>query len=223
MTDDTSRHSDEQLEALLANENWLPAPVIAPIQNQPMWIVVTGASQSGKTTFIKTICDEYIWWNFSLGKESGREPAPHESFFFTSCGRFEVDDDLIVNFLDMPSVQRFDAMFKIKREQLLGFILTVDSVNMSQLREIKSLVSTFKTYFQLPYVVAATKQDQPEAWKIEDIRIALGLVDFFTGKPDDVPILPCVSMERESVKQVLLSLLYQSIAALGYDDYTHYP
>jgi signal recognition particle receptor subunit beta len=191
-----------------------------------MWIIVIGAYQSGKTTFIKTICDKYVWWNFSLGREEilpVDNKTPQANIFLSPCGRFEVDENLTVNFLDIPGARRFDIAFKIKREQLLGFVLTVDSADMSNLREVKSLVSTFKTYFSVPYVVAATKQDHPDAWRLEDIRIALGLVDFFTGQPDDTQVIPCVTMDRESVKRVLLSLLYHSIATLGYDDYTPYP
>jgi hypothetical protein len=50
-------------------------------------------------------------------------------------------------------------------------------------------------------VVAANKQDMQDAWPPEDLRIALKV------RPD-VKLLPCVATDRESVKNVLLELLY---------------
>jgi signal recognition particle receptor subunit beta len=50
-------------------------------------------------------------------------------------------------------------------------------------------------------VVAANKQDHPDAWAAEDLRIALRI-------EENVKLLPCVAKDRESVKSVLLELLY---------------
>ena len=50
-------------------------------------------------------------------------------------------------------------------------------------------------------VVAANKQDQEDAWEAEDLRIALKV-------DSSVKLLPCVARDKESVKNVLLELLY---------------
>jgi hypothetical protein len=49
--------------------------------------------------------------------------------------------------------------------------------------------------------VAANKQDVQDAWSPDDLRIALKV------RPD-VKLLPCVAVDKESVKGVLLELLY---------------
>jgi signal recognition particle receptor subunit beta len=49
--------------------------------------------------------------------------------------------------------------------------------------------------------VAANKQDQEDAWTPEDLRIALKV-------DSTVKMLPCVARDKESVKNVLLELLY---------------
>jgi signal recognition particle receptor subunit beta len=49
--------------------------------------------------------------------------------------------------------------------------------------------------------VAANKQDKKDAWELEDMRHALRL-------DPQVKFLPCVATERETVKTVLLELLY---------------
>jgi hypothetical protein len=50
-------------------------------------------------------------------------------------------------------------------------------------------------------VVAANKQDMADAWSAEDLRIALKV------RPE-IKLLPCVAIDKESVKNVLLELLY---------------
>ncbi|MGC8874161.1 MAG: GTP-binding protein, partial [Chloroflexia bacterium] len=56
------------------------------------------------------------------------------------------------------------------------------------------------------YVVVANKQDAENAWGAEELRLALRL-------PTDVQVLPCVALDRESVKNVLLELLYLVLQA----------
>jgi signal recognition particle receptor subunit beta len=49
--------------------------------------------------------------------------------------------------------------------------------------------------------VAANKQDHEDAWEVDDLRIALKI-------DSKVKLLPCVALDRESVKKCLLELLY---------------
>jgi signal recognition particle receptor subunit beta len=56
-------------------------------------------------------------------------------------------------------------------------------------------------------VVAANKQDLPEAWELEDLRIALRL-------DPAIKLLPCTATNREKVKSVLLELLYSILAEM---------
>jgi signal recognition particle receptor subunit beta len=56
-------------------------------------------------------------------------------------------------------------------------------------------------------VVAANKQDHGDAWEPEDLRIILKL-------EPSVKVLPCVALNRESVKNVLLELLYSILEQL---------
>jgi uncharacterized protein len=49
--------------------------------------------------------------------------------------------------------------------------------------------------------VAANKQDLDDAWPAEDLRIVLRV-------ESGVKVVPCVASDKESVKYVLLELLY---------------
>jgi uncharacterized protein len=55
--------------------------------------------------------------------------------------------------------------------------------------------------------VAANKQDKKDAWELGDMRHALRL-------DRQVKLLSCVATERETVKTVLLELLYSILAEM---------
>jgi len=92
-------------------------------------------------------------------------------------------------------------MWEILSEGMLGFIVLVDSARPETFREAKSILETFRAYAPTPYVVAANKQDLSDAWDVEDLRIALRI-------DKKIKILPCIAPDKESVKLVLLELLY---------------
>jgi signal recognition particle receptor subunit beta len=98
-------------------------------------------------------------------------------------------------------------MWEILSEGMLGFVVMVDSTRPETFREAKSILETFRAYAPTPYVVAANKQDNEEAWAIDDLRIALRLAP-------EVKLIPCVATDREKVKTVLLELLYSILAEM---------
>jgi len=90
---------------------------------------------------------------------------------------------------------------------MLGFIVMVDSTRPETFREARSILETFRAYAPTPYVVAANKQDKEEAWDLEDMRHALRL-------ESKVKFLPCVATDKNTVKSVLLELLYGILAEM---------
>jgi signal recognition particle receptor subunit beta len=92
-------------------------------------------------------------------------------------------------------------MWEILSEGMLGFIVMVDSARPETFREARGILQTFRAYAPTPYVVAANKQDHEDAWEVDDLRIALKI-------DSKVKLLPCVALDREAVKKVLLELLY---------------
>ncbi|HRE25950.1 MAG TPA: hypothetical protein PK954_04900, partial [Anaerolineales bacterium] len=98
----------------------------------------------------------------------------------------------------------------ILSEGMLGFVVMVDSTRPETFREAISILQTFKAYAPTPYVVAANKQDSADAWDLDDLRIALRL-------DPAIKLLPCVARDRESVKGVLLELLYAILEEMAPD------
>jgi hypothetical protein len=116
-------------------------------------------------------------------------------------GRITVDDDLVLFLFGTPGQKRFDFMWEILSEGMLGFIVMIDSTRPETFREARSILETFRAYAPTPYIVAANKQDLPDAWELEDIRLALRL-------DPKIKILSCTAKKKSSVKTVLLELLY---------------
>jgi uncharacterized protein len=168
---------------------------------QQVKMVVTGPYSSGKTEFINSISEIDV---VSTERESSSEAeraVKDRTTVAMDFGRITVDDDLVLFLFGTPGQRRFDFMWEILAEGMLGFVVMVDSTKPETFREAKSILETFRAYASTPFVVAANKQDLPDAWNIDDLRIALRI-------EEGIKLLPCVASDKESVKNVLLELLY---------------
>lgn len=169
---------------------------------QTVKMVVTGPFSSGKTEFIRSISEiDVVSTDRKIDEESAERAEKDQTTVAMDFGRITVDDDLVLYLFGTPGQRRFDFMWEILAEGMLGFIVMVDSSKPETFREARSILETFRAYAPTPYVVAANKQDHPDAWDPDDLRIALRL-------EQDVKLLPCIAKERDSVRNVLLELLY---------------
>jgi len=171
------------------------------IDMQQVKMVVTGPFSSGKTEFISAISEIDVVKTERAISSEAESKIKSETTVAMDFGRITVDDDLVLYLFGTPGQRRFDFMWEILAEGMLGFIVMVDSTKPETFREAKSILETFRAYAPTPFVVAANKQDLPDAWSIEDLRIALRI-------EDGVKLLGCVANDKESVKEVLLHLLY---------------
>ncbi|MEK7787004.1 MAG: ATP/GTP-binding protein [Chloroflexota bacterium] len=173
---------------------------------QTVKMVVTGPFSSGKTQFISTVSEiDVVRTERKISSDA--EKIKESTTVAMDFGRITVDAELVLYLFGTPGQRRFDFMWEILSEGMLGFVVMVDSSRPETFREAKSILETFRAYAPTPYVVAANKQDHSEAWSPEDLRIALRL-------DPNVKLLPCVATNRESVKAVLLELLYSILAEM---------
>ena len=167
---------------------------------QTVKIVVTGPFNAGKTAFIQTVSEiDVVATERKITSEAER--VKDTTTVAMDFGRITVDEDLVLYLFGTPGQRRFDFMWEILSEGMLGFIVLVDSTRPETFREARSILETFRAYAPTPYVVAANKQDMEDAWELDDMRIALRL-------DPHVKLLPCVATNKESVKKVLLELLF---------------
>lgn len=164
-------------------------------------MVVTGPFNAGKTEFIRSVSEIDV---VSTERKitSNQEKAIKEATTVAmDFGRITVDDDLVLYLFGTPGQRRFDFMWEILSEGMLGFVVMVDSTRPETFREARSILETFRAYAPTPYVVAANKQDMKDAWEVDDMRHALRL-------DSKVKLVPCTATDRDSVKAILLELLY---------------
>jgi small GTP-binding protein len=167
---------------------------------QTVKMVITGPFSSGKTEFIRTISEiDVVSTERKIRDET--QSVKQDTTVAMDFGRITVDEDLVLYLFGTPGQKRFDFMWEILSEGMLGFIVLIDSVRPETFREAKRILDIFRGYAATPYVVAANKQDLPDAWSTEDLRIALKI-------DRNVKVLPCVATNKDSVKNVLLELLY---------------
>ena len=173
---------------------------------QAVKMVVTGPFSSGKTQFIQSVSEiDVVSTERKISSDA--EKIKESTTVAMDFGRITVDDELVLYLFGTPGQKRFDFMWEILSEGMLGFVVMVDSTRPETFREAKSILETFRAYAPTPYVVAANKQDLPEAWEMDDLRIALRL-------DPAVKLLPCTANNKEKVKEVLLELLYSILAEM---------
>ncbi len=167
---------------------------------QNVKIVVTGPFSAGKTEFIRTVSEiDVVSTERKITAEAER--IKERTTVAMDFGRITVDEDLVLYLFGTPGQKRFDFMWEILSEGMLGFVVMVDSTRPETFREARSILETFRAYAPTPYVVAANKQDCPDAWELDDMRVALRL-------DPKIKFLPCVAHQKDLVKKVLLELLY---------------
>jgi hypothetical protein len=167
---------------------------------QTVKMVITGPFSAGKTQFIQSVSEiDVVATERKISSDAER--VKEDTTVAMDFGRITVDDDLVLYLFGTPGQRRFDFMWEILSEGMLGFVVLVDSVRPETFREARHILEVFSSYANTPYVIAANKQDLPDAWSPEDVRIALKI-------DKNVKVLGCVARDKETVKNVLLELLY---------------
>jgi hypothetical protein len=166
-------------------------------------IVVTGPFSAGKTTLIRTISEITV---LSTEKDitdhtKSRKAATTVAMDF---GRITIDRDLVLYLFGTPGQDRFDFMWEILGEGMLGYILLIDASRADSLEEAVGILAAFRKMARVPFVVALNKAAGMEPADEDKVRSVLEL-------SEDIPVVPCDATDRESVKSVLLALLYSVV------------
>lgn len=163
-------------------------------------MVVTGPFSAGKTTLIQTISEVTV---LSTERRVSDRTASVKGNTTVAMdfGRLSIDDELSLYLFGTPGQQRFDFMWEILAEGMLGFVVIVDAADPSTFEEAAGILAFFRDRATVPYVIAANKvPDDPED-SVDRVRDLLRV-------PDPVRVVACDARDRESVKDVLLALLH---------------
>jgi small GTP-binding protein len=174
---------------------------------QSVKVVVTGPFNAGKTTLIKSVSEITVLSTerqvSDVSGEGGGETTVAMDF-----GRITVSDDVVLYLFGTPGQARFSFMWETLSEGMLGFVLMVDATEPQTFDDAKEMIDFFTEMSDVPFVVAANKVDADDTAMIRQVRTDLGL-------DDKVPLLPVDARSRDSVKAVLLGLLYEILESMG--------
>ena len=165
-------------------------------------IVVAGPFAAGKTQFINTVSEIKTVKTERRTQQPSEKSVKDYTTVAMDFGKIRIDDEHELYLFGTPGQFRFDFMWEILGEGALGIIILVDSTDPSTFHEARKIINFFQSRFPVPMVVGANKQDLPNAWSPEDVRIALDI-----DEEEDIPVVPLSAVNKDSVKNVLLILL----------------
>jgi len=169
-------------------------------------IVVTGPFAAGKTTLIRTI-SEITVLSTEKGITDETRSTKSDTTVAMDFGRITIDRDLVLYLFGTPGQDRFDFMWEILGEGMLGYVVLVDASRPESLDEAAGIVRAFRKMAHVPFVVGLNRADSLDEDEEERIRDLLEL-------EPHVAVVPCDATDRESVKSVLLALLYAVLDTL---------
>jgi small GTP-binding protein len=167
---------------------------------QAVKVVVTGPFSAGKTTLIRTI-SEITVLSTERGITDSTRKRKAETTVAMDFGRITIDRDLVLYLFGTPGQDRFDFMWEILGEGMIGYLLLVDAAREDSIQEAAGILDAFRTMARVPFVVGLNRAGSDEHMLVESVRSRLEI-------PSDIAILPCDATDKESVKNVLLALLY---------------
>ena len=167
---------------------------------QAVKIVVTGPFAAGKTTLIRTISEiTVLSTERNITDETRSRKA--ETTVAMDFGRITIDRELVLYLFGTPGQERFDFMWEILGEGMLGYVLLVDPTRPDSLAEAHGIRAAFERMTAVPFVVAVNRLERLDDVESARLRQTIGV-------GPHVPLVPCDATDKESVKNVLLSLLY---------------
>ncbi len=163
-------------------------------------IVITGPFAAGKTTLIRTISEITV---LSTEKDITDETRSRKSETTVAMdfGRITIDRDLVLYLFGTPGQERFDFMWEILGEGMLGYVVLLDASRPESVDEARSILEAFRRMAHVPFVVALNRAEGLDPAEEARVRDVLDLAP-------ETAVVPCDALDKESVKAVLLALLY---------------
>lgn len=170
---------------------------------RPLKIVVTGPFAAGKTSLIQTISEVAV-----LGTErevsDGTRSRKETTTVAMDFGRVSLSNGLSLLLFGTPGQRRFEVMWEVLSEGMIGFVLLVNGADPRSAAEAARQLETFRAYADVPFVVGVTHLDDPaldEAASLAGVRERLDV-------GPDAEVVACDPREREDVKAIMLRILF---------------
>jgi uncharacterized protein len=173
--------------------------------HRPLKIVVTGPFAAGKTTLIETISEVAIVATERDVSEHAPEAGKTRTTVAMDFGRLTFGEDCSLFLFGTPGQRRFEMMWEILSEGMIGFILLVHAADARSLEEAAHIFEQFKRYADVPYLVGVTHADLSDTSDAELVATARMHLDL----PDEVKVVICDPRRKADVKALMLTILYE--------------
>jgi signal recognition particle receptor subunit beta len=165
-------------------------------------LIVTGAPEVGKSTFIHSISElEAVNPNHQTSNDIAvLEKGKTATFDF---GRLKVSPDIVMHLYGPPGQAGFDFMWDLLTHRAHACIMLLAAHRPREFSYSRRLLTFLRQRVNVPVIIGLTHMDHPHAWSVENITLALGYID----KKCHPPIIPVNPKDRASVIQVLTVLV----------------
>ncbi len=170
--------------------------------NRPLKIVITGPFAAGKTTLIKTISEVSIVGTERDVTDDTRSIKTRTTVAM-DFGRLSFGEDLSLFLFGTPGQRRFEVMWEILSEGMIGFILLVNAADERSIDEAGHILKTFREYADVPFVVGVSHLDEVEQAEEEVFAHVRETLEI----PEEIQLMACDPREREDVKDLMLCIL----------------
>jgi uncharacterized protein len=167
--------------------------------------VVTGPFAAGKTTLIESISEVAIVATERDVSEHASESGKHRTTVAMDFGRLTFGEDCSLFLFGTPGQRRFEVMWEILSQGMIGFILLVHAADPRSLEEAAHIFEQFKRYADVPYLVGVTHLDlvgAPNDVVLEVVRERLDL-------PEETAVVACDPRSKDDVKTLMLTILHE--------------
>ena len=167
-----------------------------------MKVVITGPFSAGKTTLIQTISEVAIVGTEREVSDESRAVKARTTVAM-DFGRITFAQDLALFLFGTPGQRRFEVMWEILSDGMIGFVLLVNAADDRSLEEAAHIHEQFCRYADVPYVVGVTHLDENSENHDEVFsRVRQGL-----ELPSEVLVVACDPRARGDVKRLMLEIL----------------
>ncbi|MFG2881097.1 ATP/GTP-binding protein [Streptomyces sp. NPDC048297] len=179
-----------------------------PVEPVTLKILVAGGFGVGKTTLVGAVSEIKPLRTEESLTEAGRPvddtsgvEGKHTTTVAMDFGRITLREDLVLYLFGTPGQERFWFMWDELSEGALGAVVLADT---RRLEDCFAAVDYFERR-SIPFLVGVNCFEGAARYPAQDVRQALDL-------DEDVPVVLCDARDRESAKDVLISVVQHAMA-----------